>query len=204
MERRRKIAIDCDDVLLDFNSGLATFSNENFGTSYYLENIVEYDLSITWGIPGPQVIERILAFYNSQICSVLESIEGSVEGVTKLREKYELVVVTNRPSNLLPITEGSLNNHFRDLFEGIYCNNAFAKIYGLDESVIPTKALMCQELGAEVLIDDVYSNLDDCNDLGIKPILFRRPWNKYLSDEKLITEGIYPANSWEEIVKILG
>lgn len=55
-----------------------------------------------------------------------------------------------------------------------------------------------------ILIDDSYPNLDDCVDLGIKPILFRRPWNKYLSDEKLTSEGIYPANCWEEIVKILG
>ena len=78
-----RLAIDCDDVLLDFNSGLAEFHNQNFGTNYTL------------------------------------------------------------------------------------------------------------------------SNLDDCVNLGIKPILFRRPWNKYLTDEKLISEGIYPANSWEEIVKTL-
>lgn len=42
MERVRKIAIDCDDVLLDFNSGLATFSNENYGTNYSLLDIVNY------------------------------------------------------------------------------------------------------------------------------------------------------------------
>ena len=202
MERPKKIAIDCDDVLLDFNTGLATFSNENFGTSYCLEDVVNYNLSITWGIPGLQVIERISEFYNSQICTELNPIEDSVKAVWELREKYNLVVVTNRPTDLLPVTEASLNNHFKDLFEGVYCTNAFAKIYGEAELSASTKALMCQQLGAEVLIDDSYPNLDDCADLGIKPILFRRPWNKYLSDEKLISEGIYPANCWEEIIKI--
>ena len=204
MRERLIIAIDCDDVLLDFNSGLATYSNEHFGTSYCLEDVVDFDLSIHWGIPGDQVIERIFAFYNSMVCAELLPIEGSEEAIKKLKEKYDLRVVTNRPKDVLPITINSVERHFPNMFDGIYCTNAFAKIYGDQRSVAASKVTVCQDLGAGILIDDSRSNLVGCAEVGIQGILFRRPWNRYLTDEMLLTEGIKPANSWEEITQKIG
>ncbi|MCL4367348.1 hypothetical protein M1563_04240 [Patescibacteria group bacterium] len=66
-----------------------------------------------------------------------------------------------------------------------------------------SKAKICQELGAETLIDDHVGNLLDCSSNGIKAVLFRRPWNKTYTDSQLKDLAIIPAQDWTEVLKLV-
>lgn len=196
---KRIIGIDKDDVLVDLNGRLHPFHNKHYGTSVTFEDLHTFDLNRMWGCTPDEALERVYRFYDSTEFAGLVPVEGAVEAVAKLSEHNRLMVVTSRPSFMLERTQSSLDRYFPGLFDGVHLTNGFSR-----EGVKVKKSEVCLKLGITALIDDHVDNLIDCAENGITPILFRRPWNRSLTEVELRSHGITPADNWFHVLELLG
>lgn len=194
-ERKKIIALDCDDVLIDLNEGLHPFHNKHFGTNVTPEDLNTYNLWEIWHCAQEDVVERVFRFYDSDEFMDLVPVAGAVEGVAELKEKYGLIIVSTRPPFLLERTRRSVEKHFPDCFDEICLTDFTARKL--------KKSQVCLELGADTLVDDNFGNVKDSVEHGIRSILFRRRWNISYSDSQLKNLGIIPAKNWEEVVNLL-
>src|SRR5262249_45034715 len=110
----------------------------------------------------------------------------------KLKNRYKLVIVTARPKRTVEATPEWIERNFPDIFSDIH----FVPIW--DPGPKKTKAEICQEIGADYLIDDLVRHCNLAAEVGIKAILFNRiTWKQ---PEKIHPEVIVVKN-WEGILE---
>jgi len=98
-----KIALDLDDVLLDFIPALATFHNKRYGTSLTKKDFHSYYFADVWGGTVDEAIQKMHIFYDSKYFDNMLPVEGSVEGVNYLKKEHDLLIATSRivpPENI--------------------------------------------------------------------------------------------------------
>ncbi len=196
--KRVIVGVDNDDVLVDFIQSLVSYSNKYFGTSLNYEDMYTFNLGILWGCSQEESVKRVFEFYNSSEFIYLPPVEGSLEALKKLNNYFILRIVSSRPASLLFKTKQSLDSLFPNLFERIHLTDS----YGSNKPK-KSKLEICREEGITVLIDDNIDNLNNSFEFNVKPILFRRPWNRHLKDNDLKKEGISVVQNWDQIVKVL-
>lgn len=194
MSKRRLIGIDCDDVVIDFNTGLAIYNRRFYGTTYCREDITSYKLNSMWGCTPDEAIQRVIDFYQSDEHQNLLPVEGAVEAIERLSKNNDLVIITARPENVRGLTIELVHKHFPKVFGEPH----FLGHFDGDQTHRKTKGEVCRELGVEVFIEDALSNALSVSSEGIPVLLFDTPWN----------QGELPPNttrvfSWSEILKIL-
>ena len=189
------IAVDIDDVLAIENEAVRVFANENYGFTHTAEDYLapgEY-----WGYwesvqglgseEGRRHYDEYLA---SGAKSDLQVMDGALEALSSLRERFDLVIVTSREAHLAEITEAWLNRHFPEIFNDI----AFVALW--TGAVKGSKADVCLQLRAQYLIDDNPGHLELARECGIKGILFGEyGWSK----GKTIHPDIVRLGSWADI-----
>jgi hypothetical protein len=97
---------------------------------------------------------------------------------------------------LVSAVSPKLSHLFTGLFEAIHYTDAFTHINsnGVPHPVKKSKAMLCKELGAVLLIDDSFENCILCNKYDMKAIIFGGyEWGKRHS-----TAGIDDAESYAE------
>lgn len=123
-------------------------------------------------------------------------VPGSVEAINKLKEYYDLVIVTSRQLSIVDKTIEFINKNFPNCFKDIL----FGNHYG-DSGEKVSKEELCKKIGAFCLVDDSlkYSK-NVCNSIN-KVILFGDyPWNK--TNEKL-NDNIIRCETWNDVVNKL-
>jgi 5'(3')-deoxyribonucleotidase len=192
-----KIAIDIDDVLTDTVTPLSAFFNRVYGGNIKKEDLEGQAYWSFLGQTREEANEKYFAFSAAPEFDLTLPQPGSVEAVKKLNEKNELYLITGRPYFLKTKTEEWVQNYFPNQFEGVYFTNDrldkddFSPYWGRK------KAVICDEIGATVLIDDLFDYIEGTGHLRV--ILLDQPWNRVDSDIK-----VERASSWENIVKLLG
>lgn len=189
-----KLAIDNDDVLIDFNEGVRVFHNEKYGTDYLAEDMKEFELDKMWKVSFEECMRRVMEFYLSPHFHQMEPIKGAFDALTKLKEKYELYVLTARPEEIISETKLAIDKHYPDLFKDVH----FAPFFGAGKK--KTKVEVCKELGIKLIIDDGLHNLELCAKEGINCYLFNTPWNEQHNKDELAKRGIVKVNNWSEVV----
>lgn len=129
MIKRKRIGLDFDDVLIDFNGGLSIFCNENYGTSYSKEHITERDYSIFWGCKPEEALRRIQEFIHSSHHARVPPIIGAVNAIKHLKEKYDLFVITARDESISSQTFALMDKHFPKSFKDIFFYIKTTKMY---------------------------------------------------------------------------
>lgn len=191
--------IDCDDVLIDLNSVLHPWHNAKYGTAIQFEEIYTYQLEKIWDVSREEAIRRAMEFYETELASSLSAMDGAVDALQQLKERFDLVVITSRPVKIKPLTLKVLDNHFPDIFRDVIHTDAF----NLAGSGI-SKAEVCKRLGVKVFMDDHLLYLEEIASAGnTTPYLFRRPWNLQFSDETVREKGVTPVDSWLDFVNIM-
>ena len=158
------IGIDVDSVLADLMVPLNAFHNKMSGTCITMDDYLEYSLVETWGCAHQEVVDQVYAFYESPEMDNIPLIPGAIDGITYLRQKNELIVITSRPSTTKLSTCRWLNTHFPHSFKDIILSNQFSRNNGESK----TKGEIGRELGVEVMIDDHIDYVEDCIQHGIK------------------------------------
>ena len=166
------IAVDMDDVLAQHAEAFVAFSNANYGTKLTKDTYDETWANF-WKVEWEEIERRAKEFHTPEGTFSYAKIEAAEPVLQALRGKYELVIVTARSENVIKATYAWLDKHFPDVFSDVH----FVPIWVPNNTV--TKAQICQQIGAEYLIDDVLRHCNLAAQGGIQALLFGDyNWNK--------------------------
>jgi uncharacterized HAD superfamily protein len=191
------IAVDIDDVAADENGGIRKFANREFGFNHthedYLEEGVYKDYwQAIWKVEPKKAKEIYEAFVNSPDKANLKVIEGAVEGINRLKEKYELVVITSREGIAMEVTKPWLERHFPDTFSRV----EFVAAWSKDEKV--SKAVIAKAIGVDYLIDDNATHCNLAAEEGIQTLLFGDyGWNRKME----LHPSVIRVKNWQEVLE---
>ncbi|KAI6005117.1 hypothetical protein F5J12DRAFT_834830 [Pisolithus orientalis] len=204
------LAVDLDDVLCQTNSAISKWHNDNYGTPDEI-NLSNFYYYYYWKNPfwgSPSVTHgKVREFYQTGWIEHVPLVSGAKEGVEALRRMgYRLIIVTARNKEVEHASWKWVNRHFGDLFECIICTGQFANAQkavsdgtykhfvannGHAVATRLSKAQVCMDIGAKLLIDDSVENAMACmrhtaeSGGGVAPphvLLFGSyEWNKRLS-----------------------
>lgn len=192
--KRPLIAIDIDEVLAHHNQALAEWHNREFGTNHTADSYFTDYWSKVWGVSPEEADRRALAFHDSRTHAKLRPVTGALEALQKLRESYDLALVTVRRQSTIEDTYRWVRRHYPDIFTEIH----FVHFWDADDKT--TKAQLCQRIGASYLIDDSVKHCTLAAQAGINALLFGDyPWNR----AEQLQRNIKRVNNWDEVVELL-
>lgn len=190
---KKTIAVDFDDVVLDFNRGFLTSHNQRYGTNLTYDQLINYDnWETVYGCDKDTMTERAREFYHSPEHGLTAPIAGAIEAIADLAQSYSLEIVTSRPDTVRSVTLEWLDRHCPGHFSNFHFTNIYAGANGAKQR---SKAEVCREIGALALIDDALRHAKDVAAAGITAILPDRPWN-----QSETPSGVHRMHSWNEIV----
>lgn len=169
----RHLALDLDDILARLTPILVEHFGRHFDSPRELDDLHTPDLWEVWGTTREEAVRVVHAFAETGEVERLEPVEGAVQHVRQISELNRLSVVTARPSSWQERTEAWLDQHFGNVFDGVYLTNQL-EVSGPRR----TKSDVIRSIGAEALLDDSAQNIVDCLQNGIPAVLFRHPWNR--------------------------
>lgn len=171
--KRRVLALDLDDVLVECFGPLAQWHNRHYDTAVEFEHFLTYDF---WEVLGCSLEigrERCYEFFQSDSAQEVNLVPGALEAIYALAEQYTLIGVTGRPIEVARPTERLLARHFSGVIQQVEYTNAF---HG---TMRQTKLEVCHRYSAICLIDDhaAYAKLFAGNPDSF--LLFGNyPWNR--------------------------
>ncbi len=194
MSNMNKIAIDLDDTLVPTVEMLVKemFKDKKFSLfkGYHSISNLSFEEKGLLYIYIRQTI-------NKQDIEDFKPIEDSVSVIKKLAKEYELYIVTARNHDVKDHTQKWVNKYFPKCFKEII----FSK-YHRPEKFFKTKGEICKEKGIDLIIDDNYEHIIDCNKYNIKTIVFNHN-NKYAWSKGKYPKATKVAYSWKDVEKIL-
>ena len=162
-----------DGVLADVYAQFIAYEKKEFGVTRQLADLV--------GKMEDEAFENLYKYVNSKdFFADALPIEGSIEVVKKLNEKYDLFIVSSATEYPLSLTEKML-----------WLAKHFPFISWKQVVLCGTKEIV----SGDIMIDDHFKNLDPFKG---KTFLFSQPHNQQ-RDPKNHTR----VNSWQEIEKLL-
>lgn len=186
------IAVDVDEVLAHHNVELVKYHNQVYGSKHTLEHYVSDHWSEIWNVEKEESRKRAIAFHETGIHGRLQPINGAYESLKELSESFEFHVVTARRRLIIESTNEWINTHYPGIFKSIN----FVHIW--EDANPPTKAEVCRELGALLLIDDSVGHCALATESGIDAILFGDyPWNNKLPTD--FPKEVKRAANWEQV-----
>lgn len=186
------IAVDADDTLFDENTAVRLFHNQKYGTDHSAEDYLEQGVFLAfwskiWDVDDVEMNKRYEEFVAFKLKHNLPPLPHALETLKKLKEKYMLLIVTARDERGVQMTHDALTEHYPDVFSGVH----FVPLWGGEEKA--TKALICNEVGAEYLIDDSFEHCKLAAESGVKSLLFGHyGWNRY----QKIAPGMTRTKDW--------
>jgi len=175
---KMRLGIDIDDVLLGLMTELTKFYNEKHGTDFTRDSYLVYNLSSTFKSTSEEAIYEVKCFYESPYFDKMIPLKGAVESISKLQEKYDIIVITSRPEYMKEKTIFSINKYFPGLLNEDN-SNLFLPSDWHDPNFSKSKADVCLENNIDIMIDDRLKYVVECANKGITSILFDAPWNKF-------------------------
>lgn len=183
--KRLVIAIDCDDVLVSGTTHVIESYNKTYGTQVRIEHAHQSD-NPEWEADRDEVFRRIHSIQQTDEYALIAPDKEAIAVVKKLARQHELYVVSARHREVLGVTQAMLATYFPDCFKGV-------EHVGSDRS----KGEVCEEIGADVMIDDNVKHLLSAQEVGVKKLLWfgSYPWQNY---EEWV-EGVDRCLSWGDI-----
>lgn len=184
-----RIAIDIDDVLSANAEGFVRFSNERWGTNLTVEDYDEHWGEL-WKVEHDEVERRAVEFHTSGVVAHYRHDAWAKSVLQRLREHFDLVVVTSRRRLIVKETEAWLERYFSEVhYAGMWDTLAGGR-YTM------TKAEMCREIGADYLVDDQLKHCLAAAEAGIPAVLFGDyTWNQAES----LPERVTRCRDWGEV-----
>lgn len=193
MTKKRVIAFDCDDVVLETAYPTLAYYNGRFGANVEPKNFYCNDPTV-WRASSRQVVsDRIQRFMTTLEYQRLAPTAEAVYTLRLLSERYDLYVVTGRSDHYAGITKNSLQTHLPGIFKSVIFTNYSC------ETARP-KSQVCREIGADVLVEDHLYHATAAAKDGINVLLFGDyPWNQ--ADNLL--PNITRVSGWRDIAERL-
>ncbi|KAJ6574629.1 hypothetical protein B0H19DRAFT_1124995 [Mycena capillaripes] len=183
------IAVDLDDVLSQTNRIVAQWHNDEFGTQMDLSMFYYY---YYWKNPFWGTLQETFAkmkeFNSTDKIFQAVPVPGAREGVQALRDMgYKLVIVTARTAEVADASWEWVERYFPGIFANLMFTGQWKDAHKLHHNEVLTnltKAQVCADLKAQVLIDDSAENAIQCSTdpSPTRVLLFGEyEWNKRIS-----------------------
>ena len=191
------IGIDIDDVLAEFHEAFIAFCNTNYGTTLQKDTFTSPKLTDNWGIPLEELLLRANAFEKADAKRQILPRPGAQAMIARLKKKYNLYAITNRPIGVKDTTIWWLDEYFSQMFtDVIFCTKDGGK------TLVRSKNAVCKALGIHIMLEDHPHNTYVCANDGIHTYLFDQPWNR--QEFPLLKGVIIRVDSWyDEILETL-
>jgi|SRR3989344_4567120 len=183
-----KIAIDFDDVIVEFTDSLMDYYHKKYHKKVTKDQILIWDWGLYWGIPREEAIKRVNEFHENYSIKELKPLENALDSLNELVKNHELIIITGRPIRFKHKVEEWLNYHLKKKLKIINAGE-------FHKSQAATKAEICKELDIQLLLEDTGETALDCAKNNIKVLLFDKPWNKQFKHSY-----IYRVNNWQEAI----
>lgn len=191
---RTVIAIDIDDVLFPFVDGIADYRNRLKGTNLTVDDFFSYNFAEVWGGDVAETEETVQSFLGMDHLH-LQPVDGAKEALARLSQDFDIVLVTARNQIFEAETVAWLRHHLPTLFSHvIFAGNPH------DGRPFRPKGIICQELGARLLIDDHPRNLMSAAEYGVEGILFG---TKAWSVQPEFSTSITACADWAAVLKYI-
>lgn len=164
------IAVDIDDVLVESAPNVINYYNSKYGTNVKLTDFYKDDLLRIWKVPDRETaIRRVNEYLSTDEYMTLPATLEALNVLTMIKQNYDLHIVTGRPAD---ITEQATLNWLNKNFPEIFRTVVFSNYYALDKKQYKSKADICLDLGATILIDDHLDHALQAEARGVKVLLF--------------------------------
>lgn len=180
-----RIALDLDDVILDFVSNLVKIANLEYGTNLRAEDIVEWDLH---KVLDDVVGENWWQWWRERdwLWAQADAVPGAIGGIRTLRrEGHYLEILTSKPAWAEAQTFRWLGKWRPPVHRVTIVGPSDKKHEWSD---------------AEILVDDKPKNVEEWIEAGRTAILFARPHN---SDYRKTRIACPVAIDWTDVVDII-
>ncbi|KAI8073838.1 hypothetical protein BC940DRAFT_289334 [Gongronella butleri] len=177
--RNKVIAVEIDQILARTLDAFVLWHNDAYDTEWAVDDVKCRDLTRVFGGNKADGCAKLREFYDSKQFCEMQPIDGdsptwgALEVLQTLkRRKWSLVIVTYRPQFTNKATQRFIDRHYPGIFDHIYyCNQGLSVADQLDYVPKPI-AIMCQEIGADYLIDDALEHCMDCSTLDMTLLLY--------------------------------
>ncbi|MBS3073803.1 hypothetical protein J4465_03355 [Candidatus Pacearchaeota archaeon] len=182
MEKPRLVT-DCDDVAFPFVDQFISYLNNERGMTLKREDFKSYNLQkilnqkYFW-----QTLKTLKDFYNSPYFREAKPIKGVFDVFSNLGKYYSLPMVTSRPRILRKETEKFISL-LPPVIDSLHFSKNNTRYYN---GSWKTKAKICKNLGADLILEDSVEYAMQCAEKGIQAILINNPWNQTNRDHPLI------------------
>lgn len=187
------IAVDIDEVLSELMIKFLEYYNDIHKTSFTNEHFYCYNWARVFNISEEKKNEIYGSFCALGHLRDLKTIEGSVDGIKRIKKKHKLIIITNRALTLKNDTEHWLKRHYPHSFEKIIYTKK--NISGLAKS----KHEICQEINANLIIEDDATYADNFANGKTKLLLFSQPWNQRAGEH----DNLVRVHSWNDIYNVI-
>lgn len=192
---KKTIAFDMDDVLAANAEGFVAFTNERWGTHLQPEDYEEHWAEL-WGVDHEEYTRRCDEFHGSGVIGAYRHFDEATHTLEQLQKRYRLVIVTSRRRIIEKETLEWLDRHFKGIFDEIH----FAGIWDNHDKHAHrvTKGEICQQIGADYLVDDQLKHCQAAAGAGLKAVLYGNyGWNQTDTLPKDVTR----AHNWQEVLE---
>jgi uncharacterized HAD superfamily protein len=189
MKGRLTIAIDIDDVIVESSPYLVEHYNKVYGTNLRLEDMYSDDLKRWMVTDRAAAIARVEEYLATDEFQGIPPLQEATKSIQRLAKKHELHIITGRSLAIEVATTGMLHTYFPGIFRSV----TFTSMYGRKGR---SKKEICQELGADLLIEDHLGHALPVARCGIDVLLFGDyPWNQ----ADVLPGNIRRAKNWAEV-----
>lgn len=191
--RQKIIAVDCDDVLVETAPPILNNYNKTYGTHLELKDMYSRDLKV-WDVPdSATAIARVEDYLKTDEYRRQPPLREAIEVTKRLAKQHELHIVTGRTEFLAVATQDMLDRYFSGIFQSI----EFTGFFG---NRARSKADVCKQFNADVLIDDHLHHAEAVANVGIDVLLFGNyPWNR----TDTLPANMHRVKDWYAIEKLL-
>ena len=179
-----KIAVDIDDVLLDFNSKFCEYFNHQFKTNYCKKDINKWNFYTNWNVSRETINKIYYKIYKNDILPLIDI--DIINILDQLNKIYNIDLVTAKSSN-----------YKSELIRNLEIVNINKDLHYNEILMVNDKPydLKCR-LNYDIYIDDNPNLVRKIRKNSKKVLfLFHQPWNKEVEEH----DNIIRISNWNEI-----
>lgn len=190
------LAIDIDEVVANTLPAFLRHYNQKFLCSVNPEHFATSDWALHLKLSPFELDAEIREFICGPHYASLLPVGDAESVLTILSGSHTLYAVTSRWGELQQTTEQWLEEYFPNIFAAIYfSSSSHANVL---QPSSKSKAHICKEIGADLMIEDCPKHLADCLASGLQVAVFDRPWNR-----SFVEQEAWRINSWIELLPLL-
>jgi uncharacterized HAD superfamily protein len=188
------IAIDIDDVLAAEAAFVIAYSNQHWNHRLTVDDYQEF-WEAMWSVDHDEAERRSIELHAPGVEGSYEPLAGACAALERLRERFNLAVVTSRREMVRQETLDWLD---RQIGKDVFSQVVFTGIW--DTGVVGahqlTKTEILRSFGVSYLVDDQLKHCRAAAESGVRAVLFGNyPWNQADS----LPDGVVRCADWAAV-----